>query len=163
MKYTEIRIERRSVMKAGMLATAGLITAGSATAFGAHHEESSEKSPSSEKSEYILMTWETDILPAGKEEFPDFCKAWVAKAYEIPGCLFSRWTVSEDGKTARLDSLFVDAAACASQFPRNNWHGIDVLFADKKIHPSKMVIGGKLSEHTEFLKEWASFMVPYGV
>jgi len=109
----------------------------------------------------VLITWEADILPGGLDAMRALAKQWEVIAARDPNTLYSKWVIKEDGTAVRLDSLFVDAESSQAQFPKNLWHRLDVLTEEKKIDPTAMVISGRLSEYTEFLRDFgAHFMVP---
>lgn len=109
----------------------------------------------------IHMNWDADIKPGGEEAFKTLAKKWAEIAAKDPGTLYSSWTITEDGKSARLNSIFADAPTAAAQFPANLWHGLDVLIAEEKIVPTGMVMGGKRHDALKFLMEFGTnFMVP---
>jgi hypothetical protein len=114
-----------------------------------------------EQSDMIHITWEADILPGGLEAMSALAEKWEAIAAQDPNTLYTKWVITEDSTAARLDALFVDGESAQAQFPRNLWHHLDGLIASGKIDATAMVIGGNLSEYTEFLRDFkAKFMVP---
>lgn len=107
-------------------------------------------------SDNIHLTWEANIKPGEDEGFKTLAKNWAEIAAKDPGTLYSDWTISEDGRSVRVDGRYVDAAATMAQFGANLWGELD-----KHLTPTGMVVCGKLSSELEFLREHgAKFMVP---
>jgi len=70
--------------------------------------------------EYVYWTWEGNIQPGKEEGFRTLAKKWDDIASKDPDTLYSNWTISEDGKSVRVDQRFVNAEAAMAQFHENN-------------------------------------------
>lgn len=54
-------------------------------------------------SENVYWTWEADIKPGEEEGFKALAARWEEIAAMDPKTLYSNWTISEDGKSVRVD------------------------------------------------------------
>jgi hypothetical protein len=107
-------------------------------------------------SEQIHVTWNADIQDGKTEGFKELAKKWAALADEDPETNFSRWTITEDGKSVRLDAVYASASATMAQFGKNLWGELD-----NYLKPSGMIVSGPLSEELDFLRSHgAQFTVP---
>lgn len=107
-------------------------------------------------SDIIYLTWDADIKPGQEEGFQTLARKWAEIAAKDPDTMYSDWSISEDGKSVRIDGRYKDAAATAKQFGTNLWGELD-----NHLKPTGMVVCGKLSKELEFLREHgATFMLP---
>ncbi len=58
-------------------------------------------------SENVYWTWEADIKPGEEEGFKALAARWEEIAAMDPKTLYSNWTISEDGKSVRVDQRFL--------------------------------------------------------
>ena len=108
-------------------------------------------------SENVFWTWQADIQPGKEEGFRDLAARWATIASTDRGTLYSDWTISEDGKSVRVDQRFTDSAAAMAQFQVNDcWKQLDDFLV-----PTSMVICGAYKEDLDRLREHgALFMKP---
>ena len=105
----------------------------------------------------LHWTWQANIKDGEEQGFRALAKEWRECAEKEPGTLHSEWTISEDGKSVRVDQWFTDAAAAYAQYHTNTcWRRLDDY-----LQPTSMVVCGKSNEQLEFLRDHGTiFMLP---
>ena len=107
--------------------------------------------------ENVYWTWQADIQPGKEEGFRKLASRWAMIAEADEATLESGWTISEDGKSVRVDQRFRDSASANAQFKVNDcWKQLDDYLV-----PTSMVICGAFREDLDWLREHgALFMKP---
>ena len=98
--------------------------------------------------EHVYWTWEADIQPGKEEGFKVLAKKWDEIAAADPDTLYSSWSISEDGKSVRVDQRFVDAKAAMAQYHVNDCWGQ----LDDYLVPTGMVVCGHFKNELDFLR-----------
>jgi len=107
--------------------------------------------------EHVYWTWEATIQPGKEEGFKALAKQWNEIAGKDPDTLYNNWTISEDGKSVRVDQRFVNAEAAMAQFHVNNCWGQ----LDDYLVPTLMVVCGHYKDTLDFLRgHGARFLKP---
>ena len=99
-------------------------------------------------SENVYWTWEADIKPGEEEGFKALAARWAKITAMDPKTLYSNWTISEDGKSVRVDQRFLDSAAAMAQYHVNDCWGQ----LDNHLQPTSMVICGDYREDLDWLR-----------
>ncbi|MGI9234714.1 MAG: hypothetical protein ACR2RD_13860 [Woeseiaceae bacterium] len=103
----------------------------------------------------VYWSWQAEVKDDELSNFKELVKRWNAIAAEDPNTLFNAWTVSEDGRTVRVDQRFTDADTALAQFELNDCWGE----LDDYLVPAAMYVCGDYGKTLDFLREHgATFM-----
>lgn len=105
----------------------------------------------------VYWSWQAELKDGELSNFKALVTRWNSIAAEDPDTLFNAWTISEDGKTVRVDQRFTTAETAFAQFAVNDCWG-DL---DDHLVPASMHVCGDYGKTLDFLREHgATFMEP---